>query len=238
VSVRPAFCLLEMMTRRFRDRQQAGQALGQELRAYARRRDVIVFGLPRGGVPVAFEVAQALRAPLDVCLVRKLGVPGREELAMGAVAPGGIRILNWELVESLGLSKGEIDTTLRREEGELARSAQLYRGNAPRLTTEERITILVDDGLATGATMRAAVVSLQEQQAARVVVAVPVAARSACDELAGEADELVCLETPEPFYAVGLWFQDFRQTTDDEVRDLLALAARPRVEAQPVQPGS
>jgi len=167
------------MTRRFRDRKQAGQALAQELRAYARRKDVVVFALPQGGVPVAFEVAQALRAPLDVCLVRKLGVPGREELAMGAVAPGGIRILNWDLVESLGLTQAEIDTTLRREESELARRAQLYRGNAPRLTTEESVTIVVDDGLATGATMRAAVASLREQHAARVVVTVPVAARSA-----------------------------------------------------------
>jgi predicted phosphoribosyltransferase len=209
----------------FRDRRDAGRKLAAQLAAYAGRPDVLVLALPRGGVPVAYEVAQALRAPLDVFLVRKLGLPGHEEFAMGAVATGGVRVLNPDVVENLYVPGSVIDTVTQREQRELDRRERAYRGVRPPPDVRGKIVILVDDGLATGSTMRAATAAVKQQQPARVVVAVPVASQATCDELRREADEVVCLVTPEPFYAVGLWYDDFSQTTDDEVRALLAAAA-------------
>jgi predicted phosphoribosyltransferase len=219
------------MTPRFRDRREAGRVLAGKLDRYTARGDLIVLALPRGGVPVAFEVARALQAPLDVFLVRKLGVPGQEELAMGAIAAGGSRFINWETVETLGVPAQALEEVIRTEERELARREQSYRGDEPAIAVADRIAILVDDGLATGSTMRVAVSALRAQHPARIVVAVPIAAPSSCEELAGVADETVCAVTPEPFYAVGLWYQDFAQTTDEEVHALLELAARERSEA-------
>ena len=209
----------------YRDRTEAGRVLAERLRPYADRNDVLVLALPRGGVPVAFEVAQALHAPLDVFLVRKLGVPGREELAMGALATGGVRVLNEDVVAALGISATTIDEVARAEEQELRRREQLYRGDRPAPDVLGRTVILVDDGLATGSTMRAAVAALRQQQPARVVVAVPVGAAETCAEFRGEADEVICARTPEPFYAVGLWYSDFTQTTDEEVHDFLERTA-------------
>jgi putative phosphoribosyl transferase len=218
------------MDLRFRDRRHAGRVLAEKLETYARRADVLVLGLPRGGVPVAFEVATALRAPLDVFLVRKLGVPGYEELAMGAIAPGGIRFINWDTVEAVGVTKAAIERVTRREEVELQRRERLYRGDASRLSMTDRIAgrvvILVDDGLATGSTMRVAVTAVREQRPARVVVAVPVGALQTCRELATIADDVVCAGTPERLHSVGGWYDDFSQTTDAEVRELLEAAAR------------
>ena len=184
--------------------------------------DVLVLALPRGGVPVGCEVARALGAPLDVFLVRKLGVPGHEELAMGAVATGGVRVLNDEIVRGLGISDHEIDAAVARELQELARRERLYRGDRPPPDVAGRTVILVDDGLATGATMRAAVAALRRQQPARIVIAVPTASPDTSEALKAEADDVVCAMTPEPFFAVGYWYEDFTQTTDDEVRELLA----------------
>jgi predicted phosphoribosyltransferase len=209
----------------FRDRRDAGRKLAAQLAAYAGRPDVLVLALPRGGVPVAYEVAQALRAHMDVFLVRKLGLPGHEEFAMGAVATGGVRVLNPDIVENLYVPGSVIDTVTQREQRELDRRERAYRGVRPPPDVRGTIVILVDDGLATGSTMRAATAAVKQQQPARVVVAVPVASQATCDELRREADEVVCLVTPEPFYAVGLWYDDFSQTTDDEVRALLAAAA-------------
>ena len=214
------------MLTRFRDRREAGRVLAQELAAYARRPDVVVLALPRGGVPVAYEVARALGAPLDVFLVRKLGVPGHEELAMGAVATGGVRVLNDQVVRALGIPPDVIDMVAAWEQQELARRERLYRGDRPPPDVKGRTVILVDDGLATGATMRAALAALRQQQPARRVVAVPTAAAQTCDALRTEADDVVCATTPEPFDAVGFWYEDFSQTTDDEVRELLDRAAR------------
>ena len=214
------------MAIRFADRTEAGEELARKLTAYAHRPDALVLALPRGGVPVGFAVARALQVPLDVFLVRKLGVPGQEELAMGAVASGGVRVLNREVIELLGIPDSLIEAVASRELGEVARRERLYRDHRPAPAVRGRTVILVDDGLATGATMRAAVAALRQQQPARVVVAVPTAAPETCAELGAEADEVVCARTPQPFYAVGLWYADFRQTTDDEVRDLLARAAR------------
>jgi predicted phosphoribosyltransferase len=211
----------------FRDRRDAGQKLASRLAAYADRPDVLVLALPRGGVPVAYEIAQTLHAPLDVFVVRKLGLPGHEEFAMGAVATGGVRVLNWDVVEQLNIPSNVIDAVTQGEQRELERRERAYRGVRPAPDVRGKIVILVDDGLATGSTMRAAVEALRQQQPARVVVAVPVASRETCAELRHEADEVVCLVTPEPFYAVGLWYQDFSQTTDDEVRALLETASRP-----------
>jgi predicted phosphoribosyltransferase len=211
----------------FFDRQDAGRQLGRELSRLAGRDDVIVLGLPRGGVPVAYEVAEALRAPLDVFVVRKLGVPGQEELAMGALAPGGVRVLNRDVVQLLGIDEGTIDLVTQREQEELARREQLYRGNRPPLTVEGKTVILIDDGLATGSTMRAAAAALRQQKPAKLIVAVPVAARATCRQLATEVDEVVCLQTPEAFYAVGQWYADFGQTSDEEVRELLSRATAP-----------
>jgi predicted phosphoribosyltransferase len=212
---------MSMRPQRFRNRTDAGRQLAEKLAAYANRPDVLVLALPRGGVPVGCEVARALGAPLDVFLVRKLGVPGYEELAMGAVATGGVRVLNDEIVRGLGILEHQIDAVVARELQELARRERLYRGDRPPPDVAGRTVILVDDGLATGATMRAAVAALRRQQQARIVIAVPTASADTCEALKAEADDVVCAITPEPFFAVGHWYEDFTQTTDDEVRDLL-----------------
>jgi putative phosphoribosyl transferase len=209
----------------FHDRADAGRQLAAKLMRYAGRPDVLVLGLPRGGVPVACEVARALHAPLDVFLVRKLGLPGREELAMGAIATGGVRVLNEDLVRALQVPREEIDRVAAREERELERRERLYRGDRPPPAVRGRTVILIDDGLATGSSMRAAVAALRRLQPARIVVAVPVGAAETCADFQEEADEAVCARTPEPFYAVGLWYEDFSQTTDEEVRELLEQAA-------------
>lgn len=204
----------------FRDRTQAGQLLAAALERY-RGKNPFVLGLPRGGVPVAYEVAQALRAPLDVFIVRKLGTPGQEELAMGAIASGGIRVLNQDVIHQLHIPHSTIDRVAAAETEELVRRERLYRDHLPLPGLGGRIVILVDDGLATGSTMRAAVAAVRQYQPAKVVVAVPTASRFTCEEFRGVADEVVCLDTPEPFLSVGSWYEDFRQTTDEEVRALL-----------------
>lgn len=209
----------------YKNRKAAGQILAKELAAYANRQDVLVLALPRGGVPVAFEVAKALNAPLNVFVVRKLGVPEQQELAMGAIASGGVRVLNENIVRSLGISEAAINQVVAKEQQELERRERLYRGVHPVPTLHERTVILVDDGLATGATMRAAVVALQQQKPAKIIVAVPVSASETCQEFQSKVDEVVCAATPNPFYSVGLWYEDFPQTTDQEVRDLLDKAA-------------
>jgi predicted phosphoribosyltransferase len=208
--------------RAFADRRAAGRALAAQLRHYAGRDDVIVLALPRGGVPVAYEVAAALDAPLDLFLVRKLGTPGHRELAMGAIASGGVRVLNEDVVRWYGIAQDEIETVAREEERELQRRETAYREGRERAPIEGRIVILIDDGLATGSTMRAAVKAVRQLKPERIVVAVPVGARDTCDELAALADEVVCARTPEPFSAVGQWYLDFDQTTDEEVRKLLS----------------
>jgi predicted phosphoribosyltransferase len=206
---------------RFRDRADAGRRLADALDAYRNQPAVLVLALPRGGVPVAVEVARRLHAPLDVFLVRKLGVPGREELAMGAIASGGVRVLNPDIVQGLAIPDAIIDAVAEREGRELARRERAYRDERPAPIIKGQTVILIDDGLATGATMRAAAAALRRQQPARLVVAVPVAALATCDDLRAEVDQIVCAITPEPFYAVGAWYEDFSETTDDEVRDLL-----------------
>jgi predicted phosphoribosyltransferase len=208
----------------FQDRMEAGRELSGKLTEYAGRQDVLVLGLPRGGVPVAYAVATELHVALDVFLVRKLGVPGQEELAMGAIASGGVRVLNMEVVNSLGISEQPIDAVTARELQELRRRERAYRDDLPPPIIRDSIIILVDDGLATGATMRAAAVSVRAQHPARTVIAVPVAAPSICNALRAEADEVICATTPEPFYAVGLWYQEFSPTSDEEVRELLKRA--------------
>ena len=214
----------------YSDRYDAGRKLAPLLGAYAGRADVLVLGLPRGGVPVAFEVAQALDAPLDVFIVRKIGVPGHEELAMGAIATGGVRVLVPEVVSALRIDRDAIDRAADAEFHELTRRERLFRGGRAPHDVADRIVILVDDGLATGATMRAAVQALRQLEPSRIVVAVPAGAAETCEELARIADEVVCAATPEPFQAVGLWYRDFTQTDDDEVRALLADAAAVRGE--------
>jgi predicted phosphoribosyltransferase len=211
-----------MKPQRFRNRTDAGRRLAENLAAYANRPDVLVLALPRGGVPVGAEAARAIGAPLDVFLVRKLGVPRYEELAMGAVATGGVRVLNDEIVRGLGISENEIDAAVARELPELARRERLYRGDHPPPDVAGRTVILVDDGLATGATMRAAVQALRQQHPVRIVVAVPTASPDTSEALKVEADDVICAMTPEPFFAVGQWYEDFTQTTDNEVRELLA----------------
>jgi predicted phosphoribosyltransferase len=210
----------------FLNRSDAGRILAQKLKGYAGRDNVIVLGLPRGGVPVAYEVAQALNAPLDVFIVRKLGVPGHEELAMGAIATGGVRILNKDVVQALDIPANVIDAVARREEQELDRREILYRGNRQYPHIAGKTVILIDDGLATGSSMRAAVAGLQTLHPARIVVAVPTAAPETCEAFEDIVDEIVCASTPEPFYGVGLWYDDFSQTTDEEVRHLLEKAER------------
>ena len=216
---------------RFRDRREAGRMLATLLERYADRPDVLVLALPRGGVPVGYEVAQALKAPLDIFLVRKLGVPGHEELAMGALASGGVRVLNEDVVRHLQISEATIDAVAKEEQRELERRERLYRDGKPPLDVRGRTVILVDDGLATGSTMRAAIQALRPQHPDAIVVAVPVAAASTCAEFKGEADDVICASTPEPFHAVGLWYADFTQTTDGEVHDFLERAAKPNTEA-------
>lgn len=211
------------MNWKFRDRREAGRYLAEELKAYADRKDVIVLALPRGGVPVAFETAQSLNAPLNVFIVRKLGVPGQEELAFGAIASGGARVLNEEIVRALRLSDEMIERITARESIELERRERLYRGGKREIEVQGKIVIIVDDGLATGATMRAAIMALKLQNPAEVVVAVPVGSHQTCEEFKHEADVWChCAVTPEPFYGVGMWYQDFSQTTDEEVIELLA----------------
>jgi predicted phosphoribosyltransferase len=212
----------------FRDRKQAGQYLAGKLLKYAGRPDVLVLGLPRGGLPVAFEVASALNAPLDVFVVRKLGVPGHEELAMGALASGGLRVLNDDVVRGLQIPYRVIDSVIAKERRELERRERLYRGERPALNVRDRTVILIDDGLATGSTMRAAIAALRLQRPARIIVAVPVGAPETCAEFQDEADEAICSVMPEPFCAVGVYYRDFSQTTDEEVRDLLRRAASTR----------
>lgn len=206
----------------FEDRRHAGRILAAQLKKYANRSDVVVLGLPRGGIPVAFEVARALGAPLDVFVVRKLGVPGYEELAMGAIASGGVRVLNEVTIRRLGIAAEIVDEVSVREEKELARREVAYRDGRPAAKIRGRTLVIVDDGLATGSTMRAAVTALRHEKPARIVVAVPTAAASTCQEMGGIADECVCASTPPGFAAVGQFYEDFSQTTDDEVRDLLA----------------
>jgi putative phosphoribosyl transferase len=213
-----------MMMTQFHDRTEAGRLLAQQLAAYANLQDVLVLALPRGGVPVAFEVANALHAPLDVIVVRKLGVPGQEELAMGAIATGSVRILNPDVVQFLDIPDEVINTIAAREQQELDRRERLYRGDRPAYDVHGRTVILVDDGIATGATMHAAVAALKQRQPARVIIAVPTAAPLTCAEFESEVDELVCVIRPEPFIAVGYWYRQFSQTPDEEVRSLLERA--------------
>jgi putative phosphoribosyl transferase len=212
---------------RFHDRAEAGRLLAERLGAYARRDGVIVLGLPRGGVPVAFEVAQALAAPLDVFVVRKLGVPGREELALGAIASGGGRVVNSRLVEELGIPEDEVEAIEARERRELARRERDYRGERSPPDLAGRTAMLVDDGLATGSTMLAAVRAVQQECPAQLVVAVPVAPEGVCAALRREADDVVCLLTPAAFRSVGTWYRDFSQVRDDRVRSLLERSRQP-----------
>ena len=215
----------------FQDRTDAGRQLAEELLSYAGRDDVIVLALPRGGVPVAFEVAQRVRVPLDVCVVRKLGVPGHEELAMGAIASGGVRVLNEDVLYVLPDAQSIVEMVTAIEREELKRRERDYRSNRPAPEVHGRTVILVDDGLATGATMRAAAAALRQQGAAKIIVAVPVGAPGTCHEIRSVADEVVCLQTPGSFMGVGQYYEDFSQTTDEEVRELLAASASKGPEA-------
>lgn len=212
--------------KRFKNRLQAGEFLAPRLLAYARRNDAIVLALPRGGVPVGFSIAMALEIPLDVLLVRKLGLPGQEEYAMGAIASGGVCILRAEVTSALDIPASVIEAVAQREQREIARREKLYRGGRAVPQLRERIVILADDGLATGATMQVAVQVVHESNPAKVIVAVPVAPREVCEKLRLTVDECICLSMPEPFYAVGQWYENFEQITDDEVTDLLDEAQR------------
>ncbi|HEY9658445.1 MAG TPA: phosphoribosyltransferase [Allocoleopsis sp.] len=212
---------------RFQNRIEAGQQLGTRLKSYADRPDVLILGLPRGGVPVAYEVAKRLHAPLDICLVRKLGVPGHKELAMGAIASGGVRVLNYDVISWLKIPGRVIDEVAARELRELQRRDRAYRGDRPQPEIGDRTVILVDDGIATGSTIRAAIAVIQPQHPARLMIAVPVAPPQTCEALNKEVDEVVCLMAPDPFYAIGLWYDNFAQTTDEEVRELLAQSLVP-----------
>lgn len=212
----------------YQNRLEAGRYLATLLQQYANRPDVLVLALPRGGVPVGYEVAKALHAPLDVFIVRKLGVPGHEELAMGAIATGGIIVLNNEVVNMLRIPRRIIDAVAAREEQELQRREHLYRDDRPLPDVQGKTVILVDDGLATGSTMRAAIEALKQEHPAHIVVATPVGAQPTCEELSQQVSEVICAQTPEPFYGVGYWYQDFSQTSDQEVHDLLAQAQHPQ----------
>ena len=214
------------MMMQFRNRIEAGQQLAKRLTKYANRSDVLVLALPRGGVPVGYEVAQALKAPLDVFVVRKLGVPGHEELALGAIASGGVRVLNGSVVDSLGILDETIDAVTTRELRELERRERAFRDDRPAPDVQGRTVILVDDGIATGSTMRAAVGALRQLEAARIVVATPTAALSTVGEMRPDVDELVAVMTPADFAGVGQWYEDFSQTTDEEVRELLDKASQ------------
>jgi len=211
---------------RFRDRHEAGESLGASLARYAHRDEVVVLGLPRGGVPVAFEVARALGAPFDVFLVRKLGAPGHPEFAIGAIAAGGVRVLSQDVIAELHIPREMVEEVAERERLELERREKAYRGDRPKPQLQGRTVIVIDDGLATGSTMEAAVSALREHRPAKIVVAVPVGAVESCRRLRALADEVICLRTPEPFNAVGLWYQRFDQTTDAEVVELLRRAGR------------
>jgi putative phosphoribosyl transferase len=214
------------------NRRNAGAELAGKLERYMDRDDVVVLGLPRGGVPVAFEVARALGAELDIFLVRKLGVPGHRELAMGAIASGGVRVLNQDVISWLRISDHVIDEVAREEQGELERRERLYRGDRLPVDIRDRIVVLVDDGLATGSTMRAAVEAVRKYQPSRIVVAVPVAPRATCTEFETIADEVVCAQTPEPFSAVGQWYREFAQTLDDEVRELMEESTKDKAQSR------
>src|SRR5881398_3842723 len=214
------------MERAFANRTEGGRQLAEKLARYSNRDDVIVLGLPRGGVPVAYEVAKRLRAPLDVFIVRKLGVPGFEELAAGAIASGGVRVLNEDVMRSIPYADEAIEAVTAKETAELERREEIYREGRPPPELRDRILILVDDGLATGATMRAAVKALRQRGAAKIVVAVPVRPPDTCREIEQEADETICLSTPEFFQAVGQYYEDFSQTSDEDVRELLSQAAQ------------
>jgi predicted phosphoribosyltransferase len=214
------------------DRTEAGRLLAERLSDYAGRPDVIVLALPRGGLPVGFEVARRLGAPLDVFVVRKLGVPGHEELAMGAIASGDVVVVHPDLVNALGIAQEEIDAVIASQRRELARREAAYRDGEPPPSITGRTVILVDDGIATGATMQAGIAALRKLDPARIVVGVPVAPPETCDELAAHVDELVCLETPEPFRAVSLWYDHFDQVSDEEVRALLRAARHPEAPAE------
>jgi len=216
----------------FRDRAEAGRILAERLSDYAHRPDVLVLALPRGGVPVGYEVAKALGAPLDVFVVRKLGVPGQQELAMGAIASGGECVLNDDVVRALRIPADVIDAVASQERRELERREQAYRDDRPGVDPRGKIVILVDDGLATGSTMKAAVHALRRLGPKRIIVAVPTASPSTCESFRNESDECICTITPEPFHAVGLWYEDFSQTTDDEVRTLLERFADPVTDAR------
>jgi len=214
------------METRYHDRIEAGRVLASMLTTYTNRKDVLVLALPRGGVPVAYEVARALHVPLDVFLVRKLGVPGHEELAMGAIATGGIRVINEDVVRSLHIPPHVLEAVAFKEERELERRERLYRDDWPLPVVRDQTIILIDDGLATGATMRAAVQALRVQAPDKIVVAVPVAAYTVYQQFRAEVDEIICAQIPEIFYGVGWWYEDFSQTSDQEVRELLYLSAR------------
>ena len=210
----------------FKDRRDAGRILALKLSTYAKRQNTLIVALPRGGVPVAYEVALILNVPMDICIVRKLGLPGREELAIGAIASGGIRILNSDIIRMLSIPEEVINFVARRELQELQRRERLYRGNRPPPEVRDRTIILIDDGLATGASMRAAVAGVRAQHPARIVVAVPAAAAETCDAFRSAVEDVVCAITPEPFYGVGRWYEDFSQVTAEEVRTLLEEANR------------
>lgn len=205
----------------FRDRIEAGELLAKQLLSYKNNKDVIVLALPRGGVPVAFQVAKELHLPLDIFLVRKLGYPGQEELAMGAIASGGVIIYNENIIRMGGISEKDIQSAIARESQVLQNREQLYRGDRPPLQVKDKIVILIDDGIATGATMRAAIAGLKKLNCKKIIVATPVAPPDTYETLLNEADEVVCLELPYPFYAIGGWYQDFSQTSDEEVISLL-----------------
>ena len=219
------------MTEMFRDRREAGRRLADALSPFAAEPDLLVLGLPRGGIPVAYEVARALHAPLDVFVVRKLGVPGHEEVAMGAIASGGIRVLNGTMIRQLHIPPATVERVVRAEQRELERRERAYRGARAAPDVRGRTVILVDDGLATGASMAAAIAALRRQSPASIVVAVPVAAAETCDALREMADICTCVETPRPFHGVGQWYVDFEQTTDAEVRALLDAASHGSVAA-------
>lgn len=214
------------MTAILHNRIEAGQLLAYKLKAYSNRQDVLVLALPRGGVPVAFEIATALHFPLDVCLVRKLGVPGHKELAMGAIATGNVRVINHDVIDWLHIDEAIIERVAQQEQQELERRDRAYRGNKTPPTIKERTIILVDDGIATGSTLQAAIAALKQQQPKEIIVAVPVAAPSICQAIREEVDELICLRQPEPLHSISLWYEDFAQTTDEEVRRLLTKAER------------
>ncbi|MDD4867035.1 MAG: phosphoribosyltransferase [Mycobacterium sp.] len=224
--MKPPSFLRRTATQHFRDRREAGRALAEQLAAYRERDGVLVLGLARGGVPVAWEVAAALHAPLDVFLVRKLGAPGSAELAMGALASGGALVMNDDVLSSLGMTDEQVDAVIERERAELTRREQAYRGGRPITDPHAKIVLLVDDGIATGASMLAAVRALRSSDPQSIVVAVPVGPASSCRALAREADDAVCLTTPTGFRAVGQLYADFHQVADEEVRDLLKTPTR------------